>query len=93
MKALLLFHVNNLGESPDGSFGEQVAKMASDLLADGTSCSELVDVLGNFSVTTEFERLNNPRTNGLGGEKHQQVVGIRKQPSTSTIARAFSFVS
>jgi len=54
--------------------------MASELLADGGSCGELVDVLGNFSVATEFERLNNPRTNGLGGEKHQQVVGNRENP-------------
>jgi len=73
LKSLLAFHAN---PPITNESSIKLRHITSEILADRSLLPSLVDVLANFTVVQEFERLNNPRTNGLGGQSHQEMLAL-----------------
>jgi len=71
LKSLLAFNA-----SPPITNGSSIKlhQLSSQILSDRNLIPSLIDALVNFTVVQEFERLNNPRTNGLGGQSHQDMI-------------------
>uniref|UniRef100_A0A7E4WAH4 Nucleoporin NUP188 homolog n=1 Tax=Panagrellus redivivus TaxID=6233 RepID=A0A7E4WAH4_PANRE len=69
----LLLRLKTIGDDniPDGLIG-----FVDSLLRDVRVFKRILAVVQNLKVKTEFEKLQRPQINGLGGAEHQRVLGV-----------------